>query len=69
MKFLDGPGRGRSVWADHCGSPAWLCNRLGKRWITFREPDPIYVEAVYKVKGHAPRLDGSALVLYVVKHD
>ena len=63
-KFLDGPGAGRSVFSDHAPATLWLCGRLGKRWWTFKEPEKMFVEATYELRGHAPRLEGPTLLTY-----
>lgn len=68
-KFLDGPAGGRSVFSDNLPTRVWLCNRLGNRWLTFHEPDKTWVEATYKLLGHAPRLDGSALLVFGVEDE
>ena len=68
LKFLDGPGRGRSVWTDKA-PPArvWLCRRLGRRWLAVRQPeDKALVEATYRNTGIAERLDGTAVASYGV---
>lgn len=63
LKFLDGPGGGRSIEADEFHKVVWLVN-AGRRFWTFHEPERQYVEARYKLIGHAPRLDGHALLVY-----
>lgn len=66
LKFLDGPGGGKVIEADHVHKRVWLVNS-GRRMWTFHEPErmPGYqIEAVYKLLGHAPRLDGHDLLVY-----
>lgn len=68
LKFVDGPGRGRSVWTDKTPPPTvWLCARLGRRWIALREPEERpFVEATYRNRGVAESLDGHAVASYGV---
>jgi hypothetical protein len=63
-KFLYGPAKAKAVFSDEMPATIWLCNRRGNRWFTFHEPEAIWVEATYKLIGHAPRFDGSALLVY-----
>lgn len=69
LKFLDGPGAGRSVWVDHVPGTVWLCHKISGRYWTFTQPEKMLIEATYKLIGHAPRFDGTALLVYGVADD
>lgn len=70
LKFLDGPGSGKSIYSDKAPQCIWLCNRLGKRWWALRKPtEKVWIEKTYKQLGHAPRFDGTALVSYGVANE
>lgn len=67
LKFLDGPGAGKSVWANEPHKRAWLCEEAGTKWWTFTEPmRPWIVVAEYKIVGSAHRREGTYLVCYGV---
>lgn len=70
LKFLDGPGGGRSIQLDVVPKVVWLCSgRKGRYWRITEPEDTILIESIYDLKGHAPRLDGRALIVYVVRDD
>jgi hypothetical protein len=67
LKFLDGPGGGKSIHADKAPPCIWLCNFRGKRWWALSEPEQmVWVEVTYKLLGYAMRLEGPALITYGV---
>jgi hypothetical protein len=66
VKFLDGPGDGKVIETDQVHKVIWLIN-TGRRYWTFTEPEHApghSTEAIYKLLGHAPRLDGRDLLVY-----
>jgi hypothetical protein len=70
LKFLDGPGGGKSIYADKAPPIVWLCNQRGKRWWSLSEPkELIYAEVRYEILGHALRFEGPALITYGVVDD
>jgi hypothetical protein len=69
LKFLDGPGGGRSFELDKVPKVVWLCSGLKGRFWRIEKPDDFLIEATYDLKGYAPRLDGRALIVYGVRDD
>jgi hypothetical protein len=68
LKFLDGPGAGRSIEADKPHPSVWLCEEAGIKWWTFTEPlRPKVILAKYELLGSAPRRDNGYLIAYGVR--
>lgn len=68
LKFLDGPGAGRSIEGHKPHSTVWLCNANGIKWWTFTKPEhPHFIEAEYSLVGQAPRPGEKYLIVYGVK--
>ena len=68
LRFLDGPGEGKTLNVE-VGPPkvVWLCGDGNRKWWTFSEPAFRFVEAEYKIEGFAPRRGERYLILYGVK--
>lgn len=62
IRFLDGPGTGRTIEVEELHKYVWLVRDSGGRRWTFSEP-PSY-EIKYRLEGHAPRPDGTYLLTF-----
>jgi hypothetical protein len=63
IRFLDGPGVGRTIEVENLHKYVWLVNDGNRKW-TFTEPYGIPVETKYRLEGHAPRPDGTYLLTF-----